>query len=62
MVWNNDPRGIFCTLPMQAALHLYLPHLEEPYAPPHREAGAQCPSDRRPRPAASKRKRIQDFR
>lgn len=62
MYRNNDPRGIYGTLSMQAALQLYLPHVEEPCELPYRELSPRRPAVHRGRSATGRRKRIQDYR
>ena len=59
MYWNNDTRGIYGTLPMQAALHLYLPHEEETGDMPHRDLSFHRPDDPRRQPFSRKQKRTQ---
>ena len=61
MYWNNDTRGIYGTLPMQAALHLYLPHVEESDDLPHRDLSFRRPSDPHRQPSSRKFKRTQDL-
>lgn len=59
MYWNHDSRGIYTTLPMQAALHLYLPHVVESSELPHQEPSSPSPDESRQLPATRKRKRTQ---
>lgn len=56
MYWMNDTRGIYGTLPMQAALHLYLPHVVQTCALPQQELSSPRPDETHPLPAVHKRK------
>ncbi len=56
MYWNHNSHGIYTTLPMQAALHLYLPHVVESSELPHQELFSQYPDETPQLPAVRKSK------
>lgn len=56
MDWNHHACDRYDTLPMQAALQLYLPHVVEPDALSHRELPCYRLEQSRPRPAARRRR------
>lgn len=59
MYWEHDTHGIYRTPPMQAALHLYLPHVVEVCEPPHQEPSSHYPNESRQSPTVHKRKHTQ---
>ncbi|MGO5096893.1 hypothetical protein ACTQ34_13895 [Agathobaculum sp. LCP25S3_E8] len=61
MYWKHDTHDIYDTLPMQAALHLYLPHVVQACELPHREFSSHHPDKTHPFPAVRKRKRTQNL-
>ncbi len=63
MYRNQDPHGVYGTLPMQAALRLYLPHAEDHCGLPYRDNSSIQHSGKRRRTAViKKRVQLNDFR
>lgn len=62
MYRNQDPHGVYGTLPMQAALRLYLPHAEDHCGLPYRDNSIQHSGKRRRTAVIKKRVQLNDFR
>ena len=57
MYRDDDSRGVYGTLPRQAALRLYLPHTDESCEPLRCEPPGQNPAERRGRNRKKRRGR-----